>query len=251
MVAKVKTNPEILDHDLNQYFPDLLGFESIAAAEKSAAYKKMEPKVLDILNSIVQEEYAPKDAGSRGFISTAAWNIERGSYLKGIIDKLESHEQLKDKDLYLLAELDYGMARSDNQFVAQELAKALKLNYAFAPVYIALQKGSGVESEVGGDNKQSIHGLAMFSKYPLKNVHAVPLPNGKDKMIGKEKRIGYLRALIADVEHPLGTFRAVTVHLDVHCSRRHRQQQVALIIEHLENLPRRPTIVGGDFNTKT
>jgi len=251
MVVKVKTNPEVLDHDLNQYFPDLMRFESIVEAEKSEAYKKIEPKVLEILNSIVQEEYAPNDVGSGDLISAAAWNIERGSYLEGIIDKLTNLKELKDKDLYLLTELDYGMARSSNQFVARELAKALKLNYAFAPVYIALQKGSGVESEIGGENKQSIHGLAMFSKYPLRNVHAVPLPNGKDKMIGKEKRLGYLRALIADVDHPLGAFRAVTVHLDVHCSRRHRQQQVALIIEHLETLPRLPTIVGGDFNTTT
>ncbi len=251
MALKVKTNPEVLDHDLNQYFPDLMGFESIAAAEKSPVYKKIESKVLEILNSVVQEQYAQGSTESRGVVSTVAWNIERGSYLEGIIDKLKNHDELNDKDLYLLAELDYGMARSDNQFVAQELAKALKLNYAFAPVYICLQKGSGVESGSVGENKQSIHGLSMFSKYPLKNVHAVPLPNGKDKMIGKEKRLGYLRALIADVEHPLGTFRAVTVHLDVHCSRKHRQQQVELIIQHLENLPRLPTIIGGDFNTTT
>ncbi len=114
------------------------------------------------------------------------------------------------------------MIRSGNRFVAQEIARELKLNYAFAPVYIALQKGSGIESEFEGENKQSIHGLAFFSKFPIKNVHAVDLPNGKDKMIGKEKRLGYLRALIADIEHPAGTFRAVTVHLDVHCSRKHR-----------------------------
>jgi endonuclease/exonuclease/phosphatase family metal-dependent hydrolase len=254
MAVKFKTNPEVLDHDLNQYFPELLKFESIKETEKSAVYKKIAPKVLDILNAVVQEKFADEETlreAEKDFASVAAWNIERGSYLKGIIDKLKDHEQLKDKDLYLLTELDYGMARSDNLFVAQEIAKELKLNYAFAPVYIALQKGSGVESEVKGENKQSIHGLAMFSKYPLKNVHAVPLPNGKDKMIGKEKRLGYLRALVADVEHPLGTFRAVTVHLDVHCSRRHRQFQVEIIAKHLEMLPRLPTIIGGDFNTTT
>ena len=72
-------------------------------------------------------------------------------------------------------------------------------NYAFAPVYVALQKGSGVESESEGENTKSIHGLALFSRWPMKNVHAIPLPNGKDKMWGKEKRLGYLRALIADI----------------------------------------------------
>ena len=91
----------------------------------------------------------------------------------------------------------------------------------------------------------------MFSKYPIENVHAVDLPNGKDKMRGKEKRLGYLRALIGEIDHPAGRFRAVTVHLDVHCSRKHRQKQVRIILEHLSTLPDMPTIIGGDFNTTT
>jgi endonuclease/exonuclease/phosphatase family metal-dependent hydrolase len=253
MKIKVQTNPEVLEHDLNQHFPELLKFDSIEAAERSEVYQKIEPKILEILKAVVQEKFS--DAKGRGeaenYVSAAAWNIERGSFLDGIIDKLKNHDDLKDKDLYLLTELDYGMARSNNLFVAREIARALKLDYAFAPVYIALQKGSGVEAESEGENKQSIHGLALFSKYPLKNVHAIPLPNGKDKMEGKEKRLGYLRALVADVEHPAGTFRAVTVHLDVHCSRKHRELQVSLILKHLETLPRLPTIIGGDFNTTT
>jgi endonuclease/exonuclease/phosphatase family metal-dependent hydrolase len=258
MAVEVKTDPKVLEHDLNLYFPELLRYESIHEAEKTSVYKKMEPKVLDILNAVVQEEFAGKEGEEekvREFenesVRVAAWNIERGSFLDGILDKLKKHEDLRDRDLYLLTELDYGMVRSDNLFVAREIARELKLNYAFVPVYIALQKGSGVEAEVEGENKQSIHGLALFSKYPLKNVHSIPLPNGKDKMIGKEKRLGYLRAVIADVEHPHGTFRAVTVHLDVHCSRKHRELQVALILKHLETLPRLPTIIGGDFNTTT
>ena len=35
----------------------------------------------------------------------------------------------------------------------------------------------------------------------------------KDQNEGKEKRLGHLRALIAEVEHPAGRFRAVCVHL--------------------------------------
>ncbi|MEJ7701682.1 MAG: hypothetical protein WKF71_18855 [Pyrinomonadaceae bacterium] len=99
-------------------------------------------------------------------ISVVAWNIERGRIFDGILETLKNHDNLKEKDLYLLTELDYGMIRSGNRFVAQEIARELKLNYAFAPVYIALQRGSGIESELEGENKQSIHGLAMFSKFP-------------------------------------------------------------------------------------
>ena len=271
----------MLEHDLNQYFPDLLKFESIEETERSAVYQKIKPTVERILNSVVQEDLSEPSAVADGqlrdegrgvkdeskneslfiphpsslipqtAVSAVAWNIERGNIFEGIVDALKNHERLKDKDLLLLTELDYGMARSGNRFVARELAQELKLNYAFAPVYIALQKGSGVESAVEGENTTSIHGLAMFSRFPIKNAHAVPLPNGKDKMLGKEKRLGYLRALVADIEHPAGTFRAVTTHLDAHCSRRHRHLQMKIILDHLDTLPALPTIIGGDWNTTT
>lgn len=244
-------SPQVLEHDLNRYFPELLKFESIEEVERSAVYQKMRGKVEEILGAVVVENFAPVETVAKDHVSAVAWNIERGNIFAGILGALQNHPRLKDKDIYLLTELDYGMARSGNRFVARELARELKLNYAFAPVYIALQKGSGVEAEVGGENRQSIHGLALFSKYPLKNVHAVPLPNGKDKMHGKEKRLGYLRALVADIDHPLGTFRAVTVHLDVHCSRKHRALQVRIILDHLKTLPELPTLIGGDFNTTT
>ena len=243
-------SPSILDHDLNRHFPELLTFESMPDLANSALWKEIEEEAERVLNAIIVEELAetPESGAS---IAALAWNIERGIVFDGIVDALQNHKDLRDKDLLLLTELDYGMARSGNRFVAQEIAKALKMNYAFAPVYIALQKGSGVEAEMEGENTKSIHGLAMFSKWPLRNVHAIPLPNGKDKMWGKEKRLGSLRALFADIDHPIGTFRAVTVHLDAHCSRAHRQMQMRLILDHLETLEPMPTLIGGDWNTTT
>jgi hypothetical protein len=245
-------NPTVLDHDLNQYFPELLKFETIEETENSGVYKKIRVDVERILNAVVVENFAETDADTRKqFVEIAAWNIERGNIFDGILDALKNHKQLQDKDLLLLTELDYGMARSKNRFVAQELAKELKLNYAFAPVYIALQKGSGVEAQASGENTKSIHGLAMFSKFPMLNAHAIPLPNGKDKMFGNEKRLGYLRALVAEIDHPIGLFRAVTIHLDAHSSRKHRKSQMEIIVNHLKTLPEMPTIIGGDWNTTT
>lgn len=223
--------------------------------ERSKLWAEIRPEVERILDAVVQEDLAETDPKSKiqnpRSIGALAWNIERGIQLDGILDALENHDRMNDKDVLLLTELDYGMARSSNRFVAREIAERLKLNYAFAPVYIALQKGSGVEAEAEGENTRSIHGLAMFSRWPMKNVHAIPLPNGKDKMWGKEKRLGHLRALFADIRHPAGTFRAVTIHLDVHCSREHRRRQMRLILDHLDTLPPMPTLIGGDWNTTT
>ena len=272
--------PTILDHDLNQYFPELLKFDSTPEMEASELYKKIKPEVERIMNAVVVEVSEPPaleggdsvgryatspvkagDAYAEAALPTAyaggsdiaalAWNLERGIRFDGIVDALKNNDQLNHKDILLLSELDHGMARSGNRFVAREIARALNLNYAFAPVYIPLQKGSGVESEMEGENTASIHGLAMMSPWPMKNVHAVPLPNGKDKMWGKEKRLGWLRALVADIEHPAGTFRAVTVHLDVHCSREHRRKQMRIILDHLDTLSPLPTLIGGDWNTTT
>ena len=253
--AETAAPPEILTHDLNRFFPELLEFESIEATEKSEIYQQIKPVVERIMNAVVRENFARDsnlEVQHSDSVAALAWNIERGNIYEGIADALKHHGQLKDKDVLLLTELDYGMARSKNRFVAQDLARQLELNYAFAPVYIALQKGSGIESEMAGENTISIHGLATFSKYPLKNVHAVALPNGKDKMWGKEKRLGYLRALIADIEHPAGDFRAVTVHLDAHSSRKHRHLQMKIILDALDKLPTKlPTLIGGDWNTTT
>ena len=268
-----------LDHDLQRSFPELLKFESTAEMKASPIYQTIKPEVERILNAVVQEDFAdfretgsvppaiaggvvrreenapPATAGGTdkesGIVSAVAWNIERGNVFEGIVDALKNHVDLKDKDVLLLTELDYGMARSGNRFVARELAQEMGLNYAFAPVYIALQKGSGVEAEMAGENTNSIHGLAMLSKWPMTNVHAVPLPNGKDKMWGKEKRLGHLRALFADIRHPAGTFRAVTIHLDAHCSRAHRRKQMQIVLDHLDTLEPIPTLLGGDWNTTT
>ncbi len=249
--SKHTNSPSILDHGLTRHFAELLKFESTPKMEASELYRFIKPEVDRIMNTVVQEDLSEPVAVSGSDISALAWNIERGNIFEGILDALTNHGDLKGKDVLLLTELDYGMARSKNRFVAREIAEALKVNYAFAPVYIALQKGSGVEAEMEGENTRSIHGLAVFSKHPMKNVHAVALPNGKDKMTGKEKRLGWLRALVVEIEHPAGTFRTVTVHFDVHCSRKHRRMQMQIVLDHLETLASMPTLIGGDWNTTT
>ena len=254
-----------LDHDLEKYFPELAAFQSTEEMKASAVYREIKDEVEKVLTTVVQENFAlppprpsatPPQAGgeftgSADKVKALAWNIERGNRFDGIVEALKTHPELKDKDLLLLTELDYGMARSGNRFVARELAQALQLNYAFVTCYIALQKGSGVESEVEGENTKAIHGLSMFSRYPMKNVHSIGLPNSIDKMRGKEKRLGTLRALIADIQHPAGEFRAVTLHLDAHSSRAHRQLQMKILLDHLATLPNLPTVIGGDWNTTT
>ena len=250
-VVLQKHSSTVLEHQLASFFPELLKFDSTEEMKKSPFYQQIKPQIEQILSAVVQENFAPSVFEQTETVHALAWNIERGNRFEGIIEALKNHKDLKNNDLLLLTELDYGMARSANRFVARDLARELKLNYAFAPCYIALQKGSGIEAKTEGENTNSLHGLALFSKYPIKNAHAIPLPNSKDKMQGKEKRIGHLRALIADIAHPSGNFRAVSLHLDAHSSRKHRHLQMKIVLDHLETLPEIPTIIGGDWNTTT
>lgn len=243
--------PDILEHDLNKYFPELLKFASTAELERSALWTEIQDEVGRIMSAVVVENFAPPASARDSTVRALAWNLERGLRFEGIANALATNHDLINKDVLMLPELDHGMARSGNRFIVKELAGRLGLNFAFAPVYIPLQKGSGLEAEMAGENTLSIHGLAMMTPWVMTNVHTVDLPNGKDKMLGKEKRLGWLRALVAEIEHPACTFRAVTIHLDVHCAREHRRRQMRIILDHLATLSPLPTLIGGDWNTTT
>jgi endonuclease/exonuclease/phosphatase family metal-dependent hydrolase len=246
-----------LDHALTPHFPALAKFDSTKTLAASSLYRQLRPEIERVLGHVVEGDFAGAEARTRAAACAAsvratAWNIERGKRLESIIRVLREHPVLRASDVLLLTELDYGMARTGNADVAREIARSLGMNYAFAPCYLALNKGSGVEADVEGENLQALHGNALLSRYPLRRTHAISLPNGKDKMAGKEKRLGQQRAVVADVEHPAGAFRAVSLHLDAHSTQRHRYLQMRLVLDHLDALePRLPVIIGGDWNTST
>jgi hypothetical protein len=78
------------------------------------------------------------------------------------------------------------------------------------------------------------------------------MPNGKDLMWGKEKRLGYQQAVVATIDHPSGALRVVSLHLDAHSTQMHRCRQMKIVLDHLETLdPSLPVLIGGDWNTST
>ena len=244
--------PLAFDETVRPFLQDLARFETIEQLERSGLYRKLKPDIDRVLTHVWAEQFAPKNEPKNDSIRVLAWNIERGIRLDGVIGVLRDNPSLRSADILLLSELDWGMARTQNRFVAREIASELNMNYAFAPCYVALTKGAGLERHAGGENRESLHGNALLSRFPMHRVHSLDLPNGKDKMKGAEKRIGSQRAVIADIEHPSGMFRAVSLHLDAHSSQRHRYLQMRRVLDHLESLDLRlPVIIGGDWNTTT
>jgi endonuclease/exonuclease/phosphatase family metal-dependent hydrolase len=231
---------------------ELARFETTTELEKSRLYRKLKPDFDAVLNTVWQDDFIVRTLPVSDSIHAVAWNIERGIRTDSVIRFLRQHPALASADVLLLSELDWGMARTGNRFVARQMAASLGMSYVFAPCYVALTKGAGLEKHVEGENQESLHGNAVLSRYPMRSVHSLALPNGKDKMKGAEKRIGSQRAIVADIQHPLGVFRAVSLHLDAHSSQRHRHLQMRRVLDHIETLqPKLPVLIGGDWNTTT
>jgi len=252
MTETVHPSGEI-QHRLKPFFAQLGRFHSTPALKRSSLFASLESEIERVLASVAEETFAGEEGQAAALsIRAVAWNIERGTNLEGILEAFRTHAALQGSDLLLLTEVDLGMARTGNRHIAREIGSALGYNYAFAPCYIALNKGSGLESAVSGENEQALHGNALFSRHPLLEAHSLAIPNGKDLMWGKEKRLGSQRAVIATIDHPTGAFRAVSLHLDAHSSQRHRWRQMRIVLDHLESLrPALPVLIGGDWNTST
>jgi endonuclease/exonuclease/phosphatase family metal-dependent hydrolase len=238
----------LLREQILPHFAELARCRSTKELEENARYRELEAGIRLVLETPERMEFS-KGAPARERYRFLAWNIERGTQLGGQLEAFRTHPYLKACDVVLLNEVDIGMARSGNRDVVQALARELGLDAVFMPCYLNLTKGSGVERGVAGENELGLHGNAVLSRYPLRNVRRIPLRNGIDKMACNEKRLGSLAAVAADVVFPNGEVTAVSVHLDAQSSQRHRRDQMRDVVAALAEGG--PAILGGDWNTST
>ena len=239
----------LIEGELKPHFEALVKCRSTSELRAHPVYRAIESTVLSVLATTDLGSYASVEAPAKQRYRVLSWNLERGVELEGQIDACRTHPYLRDVDLFLLTETDVGMARSGNLAVAQTMARELGLYYAFAPCYLNLAKGSGVEFDVVGENQLGLHGNAVLSRYPLCSARAIALQNGKDKMSGREKRLGNQTALAVDVALPGLPLTAVAVHLDAQSRQSHRQKQMQDILDALGDVDR--ALIGGDWNTTT
>ena len=228
--------------------------EALAACRSSSelpsnpVYRDIAPVVDRMLATAHTADYRRGDAPAKQRYRIVAWNIERGTQLEGQLRVFREHSYLRGSDLLLITEADAGMARSGNHMVAEVLARELGMAQVFAPCYIALGKGSGVERHSDGENTFGLHGNAILSRYPIRDVRLIPFANGVDKMAHREQRLGRQAAVAARIGFPNLPVEAVSVHLDAQSTQKHRCDQMRTVLDAIRE---EPAILGGDWNTST
>lgn len=315
-----------------QQSPQLLTYNELVQLYE----QKIPPEALqNKLNSLLTTPFVSNAASARGvkplvpsspalgqFVRIVAWNIERGLeydaiqsaftnptrfaalidsslYPRGSAARKEILQQvalMKQADVILLNEVDWGMKRTEYRNVVADLAAAMGMNYAYGvefvevdPIALGIEKfeelppedAAKVAAEISVDQSRyrGLHGTAILSRFPLKNVRlepyvyqphdwykeelesVKPLEKGRRKAgevafgekIQREVRRGgrmILSADIIDTRIPGGQMRVIATHLEEKTKPEGRRKQLEELLARIKET-NSPVVVGGDMNTST
>ena len=207
---------------------------------------------------------------------------------------LDEAQMLSQADVIMLNEVDWGLKRTGYRNVAKELASALGMNYAFGvefvevdPLTLGIERLEGEELEgrhelidnlaVERERTLGLHGNAILSRYPLRNVRIVrfqtqghdwydgekakltPLERGKRKAgemaflekVMREVRRGGRMMMLAEIEDeqiPGGRATLVCTHLEEKTKPAERRRQLEELLDEIKTIDH-PVILTGDLNT--
>jgi len=297
---------------------------------------KVPPEALQVkLDRLLTTPFINNAASARGvqpllgrtpklgtFLRIVQWNIEEGieyeaisaalsdprrfaklldssAYPPGSQDRKNILQQvalMKQADVIVLNEVDWGMKRTDYRNVAADLAVALRMNYAYGvefvevdPIALGTEEFEEVSTEdrakleaqiaVDKSRYRGLHGSAILSRFPLKNVRlqpfenqphdwykeelesAKPLEAGKrragelvfrEKIQRQVRRGGrmMLTAEISDQRLPGGRMTIVATHLEDKTKPKGRRQQLNELLNRIRATDT-TVVLAGDMNTST
>jgi endonuclease/exonuclease/phosphatase family metal-dependent hydrolase len=240
-----------VEHDFGDELSRWGGFRHRSQLRRDPAFMRRRHEIDAVLSGYEWDLRATRPPGSVGPVRAVAWNIERGKRLEPLLGVLAEREEVANPDLVLLTEVDVGMGRSRNEHVARRIGEALGLGWIFAPSHLVLAPGDHAELDHGIPNTRSLHGVTLLSRFPVRRVVGVSLPEYVDKFHTLEKRLGDKRALVAEVDAPGGPIAVASVHLDPFCPPRHRARQMRLVTAAIERMGCHRALLGGDLNTNT
>jgi endonuclease/exonuclease/phosphatase family metal-dependent hydrolase len=202
--------------------------------------------------------------------------------------------ELSRADVIVLNEVDWGLKRTDYRNVARELATALQMNYAFGVEFVEVDPltlgTETLEGETSADKDKMVqnlavdkartlglHGTAILSRFPLRNVRIIryvnqghdwyedekkgvsKLEKGKRKGAGlvfsekivREVRRGGRMMLLADISNPIvpgGEMTVAATHLEAKSKPVERAKQLKELLDQIQSTSN-PVVVAGDMNT--
>jgi len=175
------------------------------------------------------------------------WNIDRGLRLSKVIEFLDSQKA----DLLILQEVDLNARRTGFVNVAEEIARALRMNYVFGREFQELSQGRGAVP--------AYHGQATLSRWALRGARVIRFRRQSDFWRPRwylpnlslfQERLGGRMALVATVHVQRRKLAVYNLHLE---SRGEESLRVAQLEEAIgDAAAHRPEIpaalLAGDLN---
>jgi len=231
----------------------------------------------------------------REYFRVTQWNIERGFHIEDIDSIFNTPDKylnkyppknpnqkdtisaemrvLKDTDIFILNEVDIGMQRTNYKNIAKEMARIIKGEYAFAPEFLELAPSYLNDPNLDKTKLKALHGNAVVSKFPIKNVKFIRLPlcydwfseenkkptaleqvrRASSKVVINEEVLTEVRqgsrvALVTELELPNHDhISVVSVHMENRTLPACRVKQMDAILEAIKDI-KTAVILGGDFN---
>lgn len=232
----------------------IVRYRTLNEMRASSEWPSLAPRIEALLHRVRRYEASTAAAATSGSgaVHAVHWNIEHGNWYEQVEGALLTHPKLRDADLLTFNEIDLGMARAGNRDVTGDLARALDRHAVWVPLFLETTLGRDDDLTTAGDrkNEEGLFGIAILSRWPIGEVRIVDLPSPADLQFELERMLGRHVGLIAEVRRPGAPFVAVTAHLEVHRTRRHRAVQMDTLLQALRG-ERRPVIIAGDWNTHT
>jgi endonuclease/exonuclease/phosphatase family metal-dependent hydrolase len=249
----MKRDPAFLE-ECRSLCAEIAPFPTLTALRGSARWPELEARFARLLGTV--RRYAPNAPppapNEPDRVRAVHWNIEHGNWYEQVEAALLEHPQLAGADLLMFNEIDFGMARAGNRDVTGDLAMALGRYGAWAPLFLETTPGrdDDVRMAAGRPNQEALFGLGMLSRWPIGEIRLIDLPSPEAYQFDLERMFGRHVGLVATIERPGAPFVAISVHLEVHRTRAHREAQMRCLLDGLGDEPR-PIVIAGDFNSHT
>lgn len=226
---------------------------SLRALRSSPDWPALAPRFAALLSRVHRHEPpSPPAAAPPHRVKAVHWNVEHGNEYQKVETALAEDSEMRDADLHLFNEIDFGMARAGNRDVTGDLARRLGRYGVWAPLFLetTIGRDDDARAAAGRENEESLFGIGILSRWPVTAVRVLDLPSPEHLQFDLERMVGRHIALIAEIARPGAPFVAVAAHLEVHRTRAHRAAQVRAILDGLGG-ETRPVIFAGDWNTHT